>query len=117
MTTAVQKLWKDKSCNLGIKIFFFLLIFNFSFFIFHFSDFPPQVPLFYSRPWGEEQLASSVFLWILPGAAILFSLFNVSMASFLFEELPLLAQFLVWSNVLISLLSCIAVFKIVTLIS
>jgi hypothetical protein len=25
---------------------------------------PPQVPLFYSRPWGEEQLADTRFLWL-----------------------------------------------------
>ncbi|TSC85277.1 MAG: hypothetical protein G01um101416_983 [Microgenomates group bacterium Gr01-1014_16] len=27
---------------------------------------PPQVPLWYSRPWGEDQLAQPVFLWIIP---------------------------------------------------
>ena len=25
---------------------------------------PPQIPLFYSRPWGEEQLAGTYFLWL-----------------------------------------------------
>jgi len=29
--------------------------------------FPPQVPLWYSRPWGEEQLTSPIWLLILPG--------------------------------------------------
>ena len=26
---------------------------------------PPQVPLWYSRSWGEEQLASPAMLWVL----------------------------------------------------
>ncbi|MEX2028612.1 MAG: hypothetical protein WD988_03910 [Candidatus Curtissbacteria bacterium] len=28
---------------------------------------PPQIPLFYSRPWGAEMLSSPLGLWILPG--------------------------------------------------
>ncbi|OGD02883.1 hypothetical protein A3D85_02290 [Candidatus Amesbacteria bacterium RIFCSPHIGHO2_02_FULL_47_9] len=28
---------------------------------------PSQVPLWYSRPWGEEQLAEAGWLWIIPG--------------------------------------------------
>lgn len=31
-----------------------------------FAKLPPQVPLWYSRPWGEEQLASPVFLVLVP---------------------------------------------------
>lgn len=32
---------------------------------------PPQIPLFYSRPWGETMLAPGVYLWILPLVATL----------------------------------------------
>ncbi len=116
MKRFIYQLIKDQSCSLGIKIFLGLLLLTFIFLLFTFSLLPPQVPLFYSRPWGEEQLGSSIFLWILPGGALLFSLLNLIMAVFLFEEFPLLVRFLVWSNVFISLLSGIAVFKIVTLI-
>jgi hypothetical protein len=27
---------------------------------------PPEVPLFYSRPWGQDQLVSPYFLWTVP---------------------------------------------------
>lgn len=27
---------------------------------------PPEVPLLYSRPWGQEQLVAPVWLWGLP---------------------------------------------------
>lgn len=33
---------------------------------------PPQIPIFYSRPWGEAMLTSPLGLWILP--ALLFGL-------------------------------------------
>src|SRR3989344_980268 len=27
---------------------------------------PPEVPLWYSRPWGEEQLAATKWMWVVP---------------------------------------------------
>lgn len=35
-------------------------------FIFKFSSLPPQLPLFYSRSWGEDQLAEYWYIFILP---------------------------------------------------
>lgn len=31
-----------------------------------FTKLPPQVPLWYSRPWGEEQLTNPAALWSIP---------------------------------------------------
>ena len=31
-----------------------------------FNSMPPQIPLFYSRPWGEDQLADWWMILILP---------------------------------------------------
>ncbi|MBI2008514.1 hypothetical protein HYS82_02550 [Candidatus Amesbacteria bacterium] len=36
-----------------------------------FARLPPQVPLWYSRPWGEEQLASPAILWSIPAVIII----------------------------------------------
>jgi hypothetical protein len=41
-------------------------------------ELPPQVPFFYSLPWGEKQLVSKVFLFALPLISFLFLLFNLS---------------------------------------
>lgn len=30
------------------------------------NSLPPQVPLLYTRPWGDEQLAISGWLWAIP---------------------------------------------------
>lgn len=35
-------------------------------FLLRLGNLPPQIPLFYSRPWGEEQLADSWMVFILP---------------------------------------------------
>ena len=38
---------------------------------------PDSVPLFYSLPWGESQLAPSYYLWGLAHAALLLLIFNI----------------------------------------
>lgn len=117
MRRSLKKLIKDKSCNLGIKLFFLLLIFTFVFLLFTFHSSPPQIPLFYSRPWGEEQLSTAAVLFVLPLGVLLVGFINIGVAGFLFEEFPFLARILVWSTNLISLLASITTFKIITLVS
>lgn len=31
------------------------------------GSFPPEVPLWYSQPWGQDQLTTPVWLWLVPG--------------------------------------------------
>ncbi len=35
-------------------------------FVFRYPSLPPQIPLFYSKPWGEDQLVENWFILILP---------------------------------------------------
>ena len=37
---------------------------------------PPELPLFYSQPWGEKMLARPLFLLILPTTAFIFVVVN-----------------------------------------
>ena len=42
---------------------------------------PPRLPLFYSLPWGEEQLAIQQEFLIIPGAIVLVTLLNFAVSS------------------------------------
>ena len=42
-----------------------------------FSHFPQEIPLFYSRAWGEDQLADYWLILLLPGLMHLFLFLNV----------------------------------------
>lgn len=117
MRELLNKLRKDKICNLGIKIFLIFFLFDFAFLIFNYFNLPPQVPLFYSRPWGEDQLARPEALFLLPLGAFFIGLINFIMAFFFFEEFPFLTRILVWSTILVFFLISIALFKIITLVT
>ena|SRR3989344_7873289 len=62
-----------------------------------FKKLPPQLPLFYSRPWGEPMLAGPMFIWILPGLTIMFATVNYLVARLLISETFLYRVLLVFA--------------------
>ena len=74
---------------------------------------PPQVPLFYSLPWGEERLVSPTMLWVLPGASAAVLLVNL-VGSHLLREL-VLTRILSLTAFLVGVLSLITLVKILLL--
>ncbi len=77
---------------------------------------PVQVPLFYSRPWGEDQLAQKAYLWLLPGGAFLLSLSNFGFAVFLHKEDAFLARTLSWVAVAVAVLTTFSLVNIIQLL-
>jgi uncharacterized membrane protein len=59
-----------------------LLIFSVLVLAISWNKLPPQVPFYYSLPWGEDQLTNPLDLWLIPG-----SIFIVILVNFLFHKL------------------------------
>lgn len=97
------------SLIIALLTFFFLIV--------QFNRLPPELPLFYSRPWGDEQLGKPSHLFVLPGGAFFILLIN-SYLGFLFSEQELLlSKILLISSVIVSIISFIALFKIIMLVT
>jgi hypothetical protein len=86
--------------------------------LFKMNFLPQKVPLFYSRPWGEEQLTSPLYLYLLPGFSLLLFLANFQLSRMLLKKGE---RFLALTgsgfSLLFSFLAAIALIKIVFLIS
>ncbi len=78
---------------------------------------PPQVPLWYSQPWGEERLTSPFFLFLPLLSAAFFYIINIITVSRHVQDHPIFARVLFLTSALVSFLSVIIVVRIVTLIS
>jgi O-antigen/teichoic acid export membrane protein len=82
------------------------------------SALPERVPFFYSRPWGQEQLAAKDFLFLIPLFSFLVFLLNYCLSVILLKREE---KFLtVLSNcvaLLFSALGAITLWKIIFLIS
>tara|TARA_Y100000310_G_C20602590_1_gene773839 strand:+ start:205 stop:546 length:342 start_codon:yes stop_codon:yes gene_type:complete len=76
---------------------------------------PPEAPLYFSRPWGEAQLTSPLFL-ILPLALSLAFLLANSLLSHRTSD-NFLKKVLIWGAITASVLASITVARIVFLIT
>lgn len=114
MKQILKIIWRDDFSRLGLgATFFFGLITLVLVAIFWFK-LPPQVPLLFSHPWGEEQLAEPIFLFIFPGGIILILITNLAMAIFFSKE-KLLLRTLILANSLFSFLALYALIRILIL--
>lgn len=94
---------------LGIIFFSFLLIFLV------FSRLPEVIPLFYSLPWGEKQLASKYLLILLPSLALGISLINLIIGQTILTGEIFYKRILAIATMLTSFLAFYGLIKIVLL--
>jgi hypothetical protein len=85
--------------------------------VFSWSKLPPQVPVFYSKPWGEEILSSPFMLLLLPGLNLIFFAVNYLILTFIVRESPFLSKTLVLFSLLVSLIAFYGTFKIIFLLT
>lgn len=109
--------WQEKINSHFFRWNLLLIIFQIAILIFKFNDLPQQIPLYYSLPWGDGQLASTASLFILPTFSIIILLINNLIATFFFKTIPLLSRLLVIFSLVFSFLSSISLTRIILLIS
>jgi len=81
------------------------------------TSLPPLVPLWYSRPWGADQLTHPLWLFILPAGSMALYVVNRAIGVYLTAEYLIFTQMAFLTSLLVSLLSFIAVVKILFLVS
>lgn len=70
-----------------------------------FPSLPPQVPLFYSKPWGEERIPSKIWLSLIPVLSFFILAFNFFiLPRFLKEEKFLITVLYLTSTISLFLL-------------
>lgn len=77
------------------------------------SKLPPQVPLYYSLPWGDSQLTSPHALWWLPAICIVIIVVNLIISIFLKQLV--LTRILSSGSLLAAMLAIITLGKIIML--
>jgi hypothetical protein len=82
-----------------------------------FNDLPSQIPLLYSRAWGEEQLATREYIFLPLGGAILLGIFNLGLAVNFHTQDKVISYLLAGTATLVSILSSLTIFNIIKLVS
>lgn len=109
--------WQEKVNHHFVRWNFSFIILQLVFIIFKFNDLPQQIPLYYSLPWGEGQLASAASIFILPTFSIVILLFNNLIATGFLKTIPLFSRLLTIFSLVFSFFSLISIIKIITTIS
>jgi hypothetical protein len=97
-------LFEDKKVKLSLRLSLSFLGLVLILVLVLWTRLPARLPLFYSLPWGEDQLASKSWFLILPLICFLLVVFNLRLAASLIKKEVLLARILIWSTVILSFL-------------
>lgn len=103
----------DKS-GIWIGLSVFILSLSITIFIVTALKFlPARLPLFYSLPWGNEQLATHQQFLIIPASISLIALLNLVISSQLHFTQSFFKKGLILSSIIVSLILTIAFIKII----
>src|SRR3989344_7887566 len=92
-----------------------IILLCYGYLIFRIGSLPPQVPLWYTLPWGENQLTSPQSLWLIPISLSVFLVLNTLFSTLVLKEKGFLTNLLNWQGVLISLLGLVALWRIIVI--
>jgi uncharacterized membrane protein len=109
---SLGKIWLEKSISAQIRVATILIIVQMGLIILFYPKLPPQIPLFFSRPWGEQQLVLPILIIILPIFSLVFLIINSLIASMFLDKEKFLSQVLVFGSVIFTIFNTIAMIKI-----
>ena len=107
----------DKIINKLFLVNLFAIFFGAFILLIKYSSLPNLVPLFYNRPWGNEQLVLKYYLWGLPSLSLVVFLTDLLLANISIRKAEkFLATILTSFSLLFSLLATISLIKIIFLV-
>lgn len=113
--------WHDLSTNwvisLANKFVPVFIILSIGLIAWKWTSLPPQVPIWYQKPWGAEQLADAAWLFILPVGSLTIFVINGIVASYLTKDYLVFSQILFLTSLLVSFLSFVTLAKILFIIT
>lgn len=86
-------------------------------FLLRFSRLPPQSPLFYSRPWGEDQLVDTWLIFLLPIFLNLLFFLNNYLLKKIYSNNDLIKNIFYYLNLFLILSFTLIFIKIIFLVS
>ncbi|MEA3354898.1 MAG: hypothetical protein U9Q63_00215 [Patescibacteria group bacterium] len=112
----IDSLALDSVSRLGMRIGFVSLGLSLVILAWYWLKLPPEVPLFFSKPYGNSQLVSVWVLLLVPVFSLIVQVVCIRWAEQILDKDKLLAQLLIWIESLVSLMNLISLVKIVSLV-
>lgn len=119
-TTRIKTVFRQVNSNWVVSVSskgtFILIAASIIALILRWNNLPKEVPLWYAKTWGEDRLASPLWLILLPLGSLFWHVTNLCIAVFVTYEYLVFTQLLFITSFLVSLLSFATLTKILLLV-
>ena len=112
----LDALLENKTTRFSIRLSLSLLALIIILIAVFWGKLPPQLPLFYSKTWGKDQLASKWWFLTLPFICFLIVILDLRLASLFLKKEEWLAKILVWTAVILALLVSTTIIRVLLII-
>lgn len=113
--SSLGKFWQNRVYSLFFRWNIFLISLQFTYLFWRYPNLPPQIPLYFSQPWGEPWLAPVPIIFLLPSFSLIILLVNSSIALLIHRQWPLLAKLLLAFSLIFVILASVSLFQIINL--
>lgn len=111
-----QSAFSDRFFWLFFFVWLILLVGAFGYILFNFNRLPMEIPLFYSRVWGQSQLAKTGYIYLPLAGVFLLGIFNFSLAVNFHQNDRVLSYLAAGASSLIAILAFLTTFNIINLV-
>lgn len=113
--SSLGQFWQNRTYSLFFRWNIFLISLQFTYLFWRYPNLPNQIPLYFSRPWGESWLAPLPFIFLLPSFSLITLLVNSSIALLIHRQWSLLAKLLLAFSLVFTILSSVSLYQIINL--
>jgi len=110
------KFWQEKINGIIFRWTVVLIAFQIAYLIYMLNALPPQIPLYYSLPWGESRLTSFTSLFLLPLYSIIILFVDSFLAMIYSVKIKVVSQLLMIFCLIFTLFATISLLKGVSLV-
>ncbi len=109
-------MWEDKNNITGVVVGGVIWLMSGVLIVWNFPKLPPQIPLLYSLPVGEEQLITKPWLLAVWGGIGLLMWLDVILAWLVTGQEKLMRQYLIWGGVVTQVIWMLTLIKVISII-
>ncbi len=112
-----RKLWDDEWVRRSSIWILVSILFSLGVILWKWQSLPPVVPFWYSRAWGADQLAPTVFLFIFPISTFFWYFFTTGVALIIAKQYQVFLHVLYLTSLVTALLTNVSLIMILRVIS
>lgn len=113
MNVLFKDLRQDKLLERGYLLTFSLITLSLFYTLLYIRELPPFIPIFNQMPWGEQRIAPTFWIFLIPLFSIVVSLGNLIFSSSVYKKNVLIARLFCVTSFLFSVLSFLFIVRTV----